>query len=73
MACPYHNICGGCLYRNLSMPDYQSRKEQNFKKILSGLIQPDVKFGTPVFIGDNVRPAGFNGLFFSQRKFAAGL
>ena len=55
MACPYHNICGGCLYRNLSMPDYQSRKEQNFKKILSGLIQPDVKFGTPVFIGDNVR------------------
>ena len=72
MTCPYHDICGGCLYRNLSMPEYQNRKEQSFKKILSGLIQPDVKFGTPVFIGDNVRRRAAMAFSFRKGKLQLG-
>ena len=72
MTCPYHDACGGCLYRNLSMPEYQNRKEQNFKKILSGLIQPDVKFGMPVFIGDNVRRRAAMAFSFRKGKLQLG-
>ena len=72
MTCPYHDACGGCLYRNLSMSEYQNRKEQNFKKILSGLIQPDVKFGMPVFIGDNVRRRAAMAFSFRKGKLQLG-
>ena len=72
MTCPYHDACGGCLYRNLSISEYQNRKEQNFKKILSGLIQPDVKFGMPVFIGDNVRRRAAMAFSFRKGKLQLG-
>lgn len=66
MSCPYQKICGGCRYRDMAEAEYHRLKEENFKKILSGLSQENIPFGPSVFIGDNVRRRA--SMAFSCRK-----
>lgn len=55
MSCEYRDLCGGCAYRSLPEEEYRRKKEEGFLKVLSGLRQKDISFGSPVFIPDGRR------------------
>lgn len=72
MLCPYCEVCGGCLYRHMTEAEYRSAKEQNFKKILSAVSQTKIAFGSPVFIGDNVRRRASMAFSYKKGKLTLG-
>ena len=55
MNCPYDQICGGCLLRNLEQDDYKKTKESKCRQILQHIKSKNWKWEEPIFIGDGTR------------------
>lgn len=65
-SCSYQEICGGCIFRNLTEEKYQQTKLQKVQNILKGLDAQEYKFCTPIFIQDGQRRRA--SLAFSFKK-----
>ena len=65
-SCSYQEICGGCIFRNLTEEKYQQTKLQKVQNILKGLDNQEYKFCTPIFIQDGQRRRA--SLAFSFKK-----
>lgn len=72
MSCPLQNVCGGCLFRHLSPEEYQAQKVDDFKRIISGLNQPEIRLGEPVFIGDNTRRRASIAFSYNKGRLTLG-
>lgn len=72
MSCPFQNVCGGCLFRHLSPEEYQAQKTEDFKRIISGLNQPEIRLGEPVFIGDNTRRRASIAFLYNKGRLTLG-
>lgn len=55
MTCTYSQNCGGCAFREMPENEYRELKNENFRKIMRQIRQPEIRFGTPVFIADGMR------------------
>jgi len=55
MNCENHELCGGCLFRNMSEDNYKKQKEADVKAVLQKIKQEDINFGKTVFIADGTR------------------
>ncbi len=65
-SCSYQEICGGCVFRNLTEEKYQQTKLQKVQNILKGLDNQEYKFCAPIFIQDGQRRRA--SLAFSFKK-----
>ena len=45
MECENQNLCGGCLFRDMSDDEYRKQKEDNVKAVLHNLKQQNLIFG----------------------------
>ncbi len=66
MTCPYQDICGGCVFRNLSEEEYREKKKADFANVLKKIHQEEIKQNEPIFIGDGTRRRA--SMAFSFRK-----
>ncbi len=56
MGCTFHQNCGGCVYRNLSLEDYRLQKEQSVRIMLEEKLGDlSQAWQSPVFLKDGLR------------------
>lgn len=55
MSCGFSSICGGCVFRDLSLIDYQQQKVEQVRAVLRLITRQDFVFNEPVFIQDGSR------------------
>lgn len=55
MSCSFSGVCGGCVFRDLSLIDYQQQKVEQVRGVLRLITRQDFVFNEPVFIQDGSR------------------
>lgn len=55
MSCSFSIVCGGCVFRDLSLIDYQQQKVEQVRSLLRLITRQDFVFNEPVFVQDGSR------------------